>query len=467
MDSLLLHNFKAFKDNFTLNPNGDNVLIYGENGSGKSSLFEGIKLFYFRERLLRESIAPNIVGQARIDEERQVLDAYKYDDNESITLNVDGVNFDSHSIVSDNVFLINYKNIAQLDVVCIEDLINNAYFSHIDNYANWISEDFINLIIDCVNEDLVECFWMADVKVHSVDIHGKCSVENSQNKIPKSIELYKFFNESIIHVIKFIILIESIGYFQESNHNTILVLDDCFNSLDMPNRIFMMKFLLKKTSGIQKIVLTHNIGFYNLFIHIIQNVAKQENDWKFYQLAKIVDERKLLDGSEETTSDIKQNIGNDSAATIGNKLRRRFEILVYKLSSMNNIGELQETKDLLDKMCSPNAHIYLSKQGDVVKDIYTLVDEIYSNVTDGNEFKLAKRLKEKIENFRNHDFLSQLKPSLEDLRLLQKVALHPTSHGYQGLPPIAENEIDISLVLLEKLENAIKSVSSREDVSSI
>lgn len=47
MDSLLLHNFKAFKDNFTLNPNGDNVLIYGENGSGKSSLFEGIKLFYF------------------------------------------------------------------------------------------------------------------------------------------------------------------------------------------------------------------------------------------------------------------------------------------------------------------------------------------------------------------------------------------------------------------------------------
>ena len=38
-----------------------------------------------------------------------------------------------------------------------------------------------------------------------------------------------------------------------------------------------------------------------------------------------------------------------------------FEILVYKLSSMNNIGELQETKDLLDKMCSPNAHIHLSK----------------------------------------------------------------------------------------------------------
>lgn len=47
MNSLFLHNFKAFKDDFSLNPDGDNVLLYGENGAGKSSLFEGLKLFYF------------------------------------------------------------------------------------------------------------------------------------------------------------------------------------------------------------------------------------------------------------------------------------------------------------------------------------------------------------------------------------------------------------------------------------
>lgn len=467
MNSLFLHNFKAFKDDFSLNPNGDNVLLYGENGAGKSSLFEGLKLFYFQERLLRERIAPNIVGQARIDETKQVLDEYKYADNLAIKVSVDNVDFDSHDNINDSIFLVSYQNIAQTDVICIEDLVNNAYFSQKDNHLHWISDDFINMIIDCVNEDLEDCFWMEGVKVHSIDIHGRCSIENSQNKIPKSIELYKFFNESIIHVVKFIILIEAMGYFQNQILKPMLVLDDCFNSLDMPNRTFMMKFLLKKTVGIQKVVLTHNIGFYNLFIHIIQNVAKQENDWKFYQLAKIGEERILLDGSEDTTADIKQNMENDSAATVGNKLRQRFEILVYKLSSLNNIGELQETKDLLDKMCSPNAHIHLSKQGDVVKDIYTLVDEIYSNVTNGNEYKLAKRLKEKIDNFRKHDFMKLIKPSLVELRLLQKVALHPASHGHHGLPPISENEIDVSLVLLEKLENAIKSVSSREDVSSI
>jgi len=467
MNSLFLHNFKAFKDDFSLNSDGANVLIYGENGAGKSSLFEGIKLFYFQERLLRERIAPNVVGQARVDEERQVLEEYKHDDNANMTVSVDDVNFDIHNTINDSIFLISYQNIAQIDVICIEDLVNNAYFSQIDNHSHWINDDFITMIVDSVNEDLEDCFWMEDVKVHSVDVHGRCSIENFQNKIPKSMELYKFFNESIIHVVKFIVLIEAIGYFQEQKLKPMLVLDDCFNSLDMPNRTFMMKFLLKKTVGIQKVVLTHNIGFYNLFIHIIQNVVKQENNWQFYQLAKIGEERILLDGTEDTTADIKRNMENDSAATVGNKLRQRFEILVYKLSSLNNIGELQETKDLLDKMCSPNAHIHLSKQGDVVKDIYTLVDEIYSNVTNGNDFKLAKRLKEKIEKFRNHDLLNQIRPSLVELRLLQKVALHPSSHGHQGLPPISENEIDISFALLEKLENAIKSVSSREDVSSI
>ena len=106
MNSLFLHNFKAFKDDFSLNPNGDNVLLYGENGAGKSSLFEGLKLFYFQERLLRERIAPNIVGQARIDETKQVLDEYKYADNLAMKVSVDNVGFDSHDNINDSIFLV-------------------------------------------------------------------------------------------------------------------------------------------------------------------------------------------------------------------------------------------------------------------------------------------------------------------------------------------------------------------------
>lgn len=105
MKTLSLRNFKAFDNEFTLETEGSNVLIYGENGSGKTSLFEGIKLFYFKERLLIERVAPNVVGQARTDEERLVLDEFKNDDNEDLKVEVDGESFDTHLAENDSVFL--------------------------------------------------------------------------------------------------------------------------------------------------------------------------------------------------------------------------------------------------------------------------------------------------------------------------------------------------------------------------
>lgn len=38
IDKIAIRNFKFFKDEFTLDLKGKNLLIYGENGSGKSSL---------------------------------------------------------------------------------------------------------------------------------------------------------------------------------------------------------------------------------------------------------------------------------------------------------------------------------------------------------------------------------------------------------------------------------------------
>lgn len=43
MKSLCVSNFKAFKKSFLLSLDGKSSLIYGENGSGKTSLFEAIK----------------------------------------------------------------------------------------------------------------------------------------------------------------------------------------------------------------------------------------------------------------------------------------------------------------------------------------------------------------------------------------------------------------------------------------
>ena len=42
-----LTNYRSFFDRYTIEiPGGKNLLIYGENGSGKSSLYEALKQFY-------------------------------------------------------------------------------------------------------------------------------------------------------------------------------------------------------------------------------------------------------------------------------------------------------------------------------------------------------------------------------------------------------------------------------------
>ena len=52
IDELTLENFKFFRGLETLNFNSKNILVYGENGSGKSSLYWA--LYTFMQSSLKE-----------------------------------------------------------------------------------------------------------------------------------------------------------------------------------------------------------------------------------------------------------------------------------------------------------------------------------------------------------------------------------------------------------------------------
>lgn len=462
MKSLCVSNFKAFKESFLLPLDGKSSLIYGENGSGKTSLFEAIKLFFFNERILKELIPSNIVGEERDNEVERVFSEYKRETDSKIVIEVDGKDSDSYNINDVSVFLVAYSNLDKLDSINLEELVNEAYYSKADKFINWYSKDLGELIVDQVNSDLKDYFMLSEVELHLMD-NGNCTIQNELNVIPKAKVLHRFFNESILHLVKFVTIIETITYFSEKGEKALIVLDDCFNSLDTPNRTFMMRFFLDKTKGFQKVVLTHNTGFYNLFDYIVNNVEKETNEWVNFQLCMINGNHTLLDTMTKSVRDIK---ANTSIENLGNELRKHFEILVYKLSRLVNVGELQEASTLLDKLCSPTHPVYLAKVGEKVKDIYTLLNEIELIVKIGGA-NLPNRIKKKIEEFKNNDFLKELQPILIELRLMQKVALHQTSHGHSGIPPISEKEIDAACTLLEKLEIALKAVSKRVDVSSV
>jgi len=459
MEKLELSNFKVF-DTFSLNlSENKNTIIYGENGSGKTSIFEALKLFYFKNKIFNERIMLNVVGEERKNQIRQILDNYKNDITKSLSVKINDEPFMAHDKPNDNVFLISYNDLDNnIDEISIEEIINKAYFSIPDENVPWT--DLARIIVEETNTVLKNIFWIDDVKLELIN-GTRCSLTNTNNKTPKQSYLTNFFNEGLLHVIKFVILIESVEYFSSPDQHPFLVLDDCFNSLDMQNRTFMTKFLLQKTSQMQKIILTHNMGFFNLFNYIVNNSKEEVScKWNKFMLCKINGKSTLITQDEDDVTKLRKSLSTENFVETGNKLRRLFEVLIYKISRLTNIGELQETRCLLDNLCSTN-YVYLSVDGDNIKNIYDLVNEIYANVTNGNEYKLAKRLREKIESFREHDFFKIIRPALEELRLMQKVALHQASHGTEGLPPISSKELNVALLLLDKIEKAVNAVTGK------
>ncbi len=478
MKHLKIANFKAFRKLLSLNcPDEENVLIYGENGAGKSSLFDAFRLYYFRQEVYDERIAPNVVGPAREDEEQAVRDSFRHDfTTEQIVLEVDGESYITYHAENDEqVFLLSYANLhprdRSADHINIREMIEHSYFRYETAINNWFDDEAEREIIDNTNKTLREVFRMNDVVLtRSQTGDGICTLERTGHVKKKKELLSHYFNEATLHVVRLIVFMECIAIERNSQKPSLMILDDCFNSLDAPNRTFMMRYLLEKTKGMQKVVMTHNLSYYNLMRHILGTEHGGEK-WIRHILCMVDAQYELQNEQCYVTADdiiAKRKAGHYTDATqLGNAIRQAFEVDVYRLAMLCNMGAMPESYHLLNSLCIPNNKVYLAASDDYqAKTASELIDEIYRNVTNGNYYNLQQRLKEKIEKFMANDLLSPLIPALIELRLMQKVSLHQASHGHAGLPPVQSREFDVSLALLKKIEAAIGSVK-REDLSTI
>lgn len=478
MKNLLLEHFKAFPKKFTLSsPNDENLLIYGENGSGKSSVYDAFRLYYFKEKIFSERIGINVV-EGRKDEEDAVVSSYAYDKTtDPITLSIDGIAFCDFEIGDDEqVFLISYDDLhprnKKEDRICIKDMILKSYFKYERAIENWFDTSAEQEIISNTNQTLKDVFYMDDIILSASQTDDNiCFLERINHIDKKKEELSLYFNEATLHLVRFIVLMECISFERNRQKPALLVIDDCFNSLDAPNRTFMMQYLFNETKGMQKIVMTHNMSYYNLMKHVLSMKNDSTEVWLNFILCMVDGEYVLR--AESSPSSVDDILANRKAgyysnsSQLGNAIRQEFEVLVYRLSGLCNIGAMPESKKLLDLICDSKKSVYLSVDANKkAKTASDLVDSIYSSVTNGHCFRLRERIKKEIEEFRANDFLEPLVPALKELRLLQKVALHQASHGHIGLPPVQSKEFDVCLALMKKIDDAISSVKGM-DVSTV
>lgn len=178
MKSIEIKNFKAFNKNSILlgdvqGSGHKNILCYGENGSGKTSIYEAIKFFFFKERIIKEKV-PNIkVGEERKAEIRQLESNYRNKSTieEDIFIEVDGMSIESFNFDEQEVYMVSGKDLQVSNEIDILELLNNCYLTR-----NTIigEEGCVELIIHEVNRLLSEYFH-SDIEI--------CLSQDQGNKI--------------------------------------------------------------------------------------------------------------------------------------------------------------------------------------------------------------------------------------------------------------------------------------------
>jgi wobble nucleotide-excising tRNase len=104
----------------------------------------------------------------------------------------------------------------------------------------------------------------------------------------------------------------------------LLVLDDLLVSLDMSNRMKVVQILLSDASlaNYQKIILTHDLGFFQEFKRII---GANHQRWLFQKLVGNAKDGPKADNVKSALEMAQQFLANDQIAECGNQLRKCVE----------------------------------------------------------------------------------------------------------------------------------------------
>lgn len=457
MNKLHLKSFKVFKDEVEINLNGKNFLLYGENGAGKSSVFEALKVTFFRDRL-----NSTIQVASTPEEQTQIIQDFwnKYNNktsNSNFEIKLNDIDYASFPIANYQVFMVSLENLIIGDKMNLNSLLAELHLQ-IDSIDVFCSNKYSE-IQEKVNEALTSFKEDVQIEIDKEDNYAIKIIDTNKNLESKA-EIKKYFNEGKLNLITLLLLFNSIKYAQIAAQKKVLILDDFITSMDASNRTFLMKYVIDNFSDFQILIFTHNVSFYNLIMFLANEIYKNSENWMFATLYEINNVSKLYTkNSIVRVSTIKGEYNSliHPASTqqideIGNKIRQKFEILLYEFSKLIMIGAVEDSNKIINRIES-SKNIYYNG-GKTASD---LIDEISGILAENNSHNLSNRISNKIVEYNQTSF-NKLKQVIGELKLYRKVTMHTMSHGTFGLSSFTTSEIEKSMDLLEKLEKYLKDL---------
>lgn len=470
MQKIELNNFKAHQ-NLKIDlveSQKKNLLLFGENGAGKSSLFDALKLTFFYQKLINA-----LPEQNTLEETQQVQAEYLRKFNNTIRqssfeIKINDINYKEFPSSNYNVFMLNLNDTYISDCIYLNTLIDNAFFSSFD----YISD--IEAIKSVANGILIFCKETLKIEIDALDTNAIKLTDTSRN-LNNIKNIKEYFNEGKLNLVILSIFLAYIKTFSNNGKKNILILDDFITSLDMSNRNLLMKYIYENflNDNFQIFLFTHNVYFYNLNMYLLNDIYGYgkclyinlyEIEGKHFKYENLTNKTLKL---EELENNFKNSI--ITPVDTGNKIRQKFEILLYELSKILLVGGVEDSSNILDRILS-NKFICVKPYDlifEIEKEINSLKTYInnleQSGKPDRNEKKIItyekkiESLENKIANAKLADLIN-IKKVLLDLKLYRKVSMHPLSHGQIGQSSFSTNEIQDSINLLKILETNIFSL---------
>ncbi|MBU1181100.1 MAG: AAA family ATPase [Proteobacteria bacterium] len=304
IERIRINNYRFFRDEFVLNFGGANLLIYGENGSGKSTIYRALE-FLTKRRF--ESIAgeKNIFGE---DGEPQI--EFGFTNNRELIIHSDLTElpdgFDFIKGLSIFTPMLDYKKLlkvhyapAAADRINVYDMLRELFKDFEVESGSVLSDikdpsTYFDALTRIVNDILLNetnrilAMFDTDINLQKFNFKTEFTPDNRLEPVI-NIEIdyreqpvnsyHTFLNEarlSALAVSLYFASIKTLLGSLKSESMKILVLDDLLISLDMSNRIKLLDILKTEFVEFQIFFFTHDKELFEIY--------KNKMPWEKYEL---------------------------------------------------------------------------------------------------------------------------------------------------------------------------------------
>ena len=468
INTIHIASFKAFADlvEFNLTP-GKNLLAYGENGSGKSSLFEALRLFFYQERLLQAQL--KLEGKAGEVSEADIKNFLRGYNNKAIgadfTLALNGQSRTDFPLASHACYMLGHQDVQLSDELRITNYLASLSLPDFNIEAFWKAqgETLIGNVNRVIENDFKEKF-----RIDTADAYSTLKIEDPARKVSPEKDYRRFLNEAKLHLVALLLFFETVKLLKATlpkETGKLLVLDDIVTSLDATNRIFLVNYLVREFADCQILLLTHNVSFFNLVHFKVGSAVEDDAErWAFYNICEVGSHSRVTlysdtvaSGTILTDYERDKDTVADAAETAGNRIRRRFEAVMYEYAKLVQIDQFEEANQTLSRLINKHKPVFVKKVSkSEVFGPNDLLDEIITILSE------AKPDADKLTAINAHiadyqqDQLQPVVQLLKEMKMFQKVVLHQLSHDTGARSTFTDKEIRHSITLLRKFELLVK-----------